>query len=395
VYSPTTFSTVFLAPTPQGQCIAAAGGNAANQDPTFDLNYAAPGSIVRDPTAPDGSLLMIYEGTNTCIANPGGPKSGDGAFITTAVATSLDYGKTWPTYAGNGNFTFTPLPSVNPTQGPRAASGALGAGACMGNDCSHLTPAGYGRYPALTPSVSLATRMQSAQSLGNNNVGNSEPSAFVDDANGDAFPYIYIVYDYLPGAGDPPISNGASSDLMLARARLNGGTAPLSFSKWEGKAFTAPGVGGTGDLLLPPGSYLNCGASAQSRHSGSISYVEATRQYLLLFTCSSPGDPALGHPDGGGMGTAWFYSTSDNLSTPASWTAPVEIVGSWERWDNSQACANYKGWYPSAMSLGAKPGHLSTDGYIFYLWGCLGASSTGTTPQRQYSSRAFTMTTQP
>jgi uncharacterized protein (TIGR03437 family) len=47
------------------------------------------------------------------------------------------------------------------------------------------------------------------------------------------------------------------------------------------------------------------------------------------------------------------------------------------------------------MSLGARPGHLTTSGYVFYLWGCLGGSGTGTPPKRQYSSRAFTITTGP
>ncbi len=53
------------------------------------------------------------------------------------------------------------------------------------------------------------------------------------------------------------------------------------------------------------------------------------------------------------------------------------------------SCSDYKGWYPTLMSLGAKPGHLSTSAYGFYLWGCQGA---GTPGGRQYSSRAFTMT---
>ena len=43
------------------------------------------------------------------------------------------------------------------------------------------------------------------------------------------------------------------------------------------------------------------------------------------------------------------------------------------------------------MSMGKKPGHLSTSGvYAFYLWGC----QTGGTPSpgRQFSSRALTLT---
>jgi hypothetical protein len=35
----------------------------------FDANYAAPGSVVQDPTLPPGNLIMIYEAENHC---PGG-----------------------------------------------------------------------------------------------------------------------------------------------------------------------------------------------------------------------------------------------------------------------------------------------------------------------------------
>src|SRR5581483_11501079 len=34
----------------------------------FDGNYAAPGSIVQDPTLPPGNLIMIYEAENHCPA---------------------------------------------------------------------------------------------------------------------------------------------------------------------------------------------------------------------------------------------------------------------------------------------------------------------------------------
>jgi hypothetical protein len=38
----------------------------ATYDPMFDLNYAAPGSVLQDPTRPPGNLMMIYEAENHC-----------------------------------------------------------------------------------------------------------------------------------------------------------------------------------------------------------------------------------------------------------------------------------------------------------------------------------------
>jgi hypothetical protein len=120
--------------------------------------------------------------------------------------------------------------------------------------------------------------------------------------------------------------------------------------------------------------------------------VEATQQYLLLFTCRSPSDPAVG-PGSGNTGVAWFYSTSTDLSDPTKWTTPQEIAGSWSEIDSSGGCPSYKGWYPTIMSLGSKPGHLSTSGYVFYLWGCETGAGDANAPNRQFSSRAFTITT--
>jgi hypothetical protein len=230
------FGHVFVAPLAGGHCPAVADGNPAHQDPTFDLNYAAPGSVVLDPTAPPGSLLMIYEGVNACAGDNGGGKSGNGnGYISASVATSLDYGKTWPTYRGTPAFSFVPLPDVSKTQGPNASAGALGKSVCMGNDCTSTPPAAYGRYPVLTPPVSLTTAMATGQSLPST-MADTEPAAFLDDGAGAAAPYVYLVHGYIPGGlGDPPLPDSRNSDLVLARAQLNGGAAPLQFFKWDGK----------------------------------------------------------------------------------------------------------------------------------------------------------------
>ncbi|HEV2444633.1 MAG TPA: IPT/TIG domain-containing protein, partial [Candidatus Sulfopaludibacter sp.] len=386
---PTGFGDVFLAPTAQGKCPVVADGDPAHQDQTFDLGYAAPGSVVKDPTAAPGSLFMIYEGVNTCIGDNGGAKTGNGnAYISAGVATSLDYGKTWPTYRGTAAFTFVPLPNSNKTQGPNAPSGALGQAVCTGTNCNTTPPATYGRYPALSPPISLATAMATGQPLPST-MADSEPSAFVDDAAAIASPYVYLVHGYIPGGlGDPPIPDGRNSDLALARAQVNGGTAPLQFLKWNGQAYASPGIGGAESPILPDGAFQNCAALTQSRSQGSIYYVEPTQQYLLLFVCGSPRDPAGSSAN---RGSAWFFSTAYDLGNPAQWTPPQEVAGSWGDWDTSGGCPAYKGWYPTAMSLGAKPGHLTSSGYIFYMWGCLGGSSLGAPPQRQYSSRSFQM----
>ena len=384
-FYPAGFGQVFRGPFPQGKCPVVADGNPAHQDQTFDLGYAAPGSIVKDPTGPPGSVLMVYECTNACVGDNGGSKTGSGAYEVTAIATSLDYGRTWPTYRGTATFAFALLPGTNKTQAPDAPSGALGENVCMGNDCGPTPPAAYGRYPVLAPPVSLATVMAAGQPL-QGNMGDSQISGFVDDAAASAAPYLYVVHNYLPGSG-------SGNDLAIARARLNGGSAALSFAKWDGQSFSSPGIGGTEGALLPSGSFQSCGGNAQARSGGSIDYVEETRQYLLLFACDSPGDPANGS-GGGNRGSAWFYSTSRDLGDPTQWTAPQEITGSWSPWDTTGGCQSFKGWYPTLMSPGREPGHLSTSGYAFYLWGCEGGSGDPNAPQRQFSSRAFTITTQ-
>jgi hypothetical protein len=84
VYPP-DLGAVFLAPVAQGKC-PPPNADTGLQDATFDLAYAAPGSVLKDPTSESGRLLMIYEGTNTCIGSPGGKNPGTGAYETIGVA---------------------------------------------------------------------------------------------------------------------------------------------------------------------------------------------------------------------------------------------------------------------------------------------------------------------
>jgi hypothetical protein len=390
------FGTVFLEPIVEGHCPNVA--DPTQQDQTFDLDYAASGSVVADPTDRAGHLLMVYEGANTCVGNVGGRKSGTGAYITTGIATSLDDGHTWPAYRGTPTFDFVPLPYANKTEGPNAPFGALGTAVCLGTDCTQTPPSTYGRYAVLSPPTALASLTAAGQPLADSTF-DSEPSAFVDDASPGPERYIYEVHKYGPGSASPPedqLPDGRSSDLTVARAQLNGGSAPLQFYKWDGHSFSAPGLGGHEVAILPDGAFENCGDVRQSRSQGSISYVDVTQQYLLTFVCNSPGDPINGSP-GGRFGSAWFWATSSDLSDQTTWSTPLEVVGSWAPWDTgtppgSYGCPSYTGWYPTFMSLHHAPGRLTTSGYVFGMWGCLGGS-TATPPKRRYSSRQFTITT--
>ncbi|MBS1858978.1 MAG: hypothetical protein JST11_26635 [Acidobacteria bacterium] len=373
---PGGFGQVFDPSTKGDVCPAVADGNPAHQDQTFDMHYAAPGSVVKDPTGKPGALLMVYEGTNACIGNPGGPILGDNDdYISQAIATSLDYGKTWPTYRGTPTFSFVPLPGFNQTQAPNAPMGALGRNVCMGNDCTTTPPAAFGRYPIVTPPTSLASLMAAGKPL-TAKFGEQEISGFVDDVAGNPAPYLYA----------------NSGNVRIARAQLNGGSAPLTFQKWDGQAFASPGVGGAESSVLPAGAFENCLAPAQAQFGSSISYVDDAQQYLLTFVCVSSGDPSLGQSAGGARGAAWFFSTSSDLSDQTKWSTPREIAGSWSEFDNSGGCSDYKGWYPTFMSLGKTAGRLSLTGYVFYLWGCQGGGTPP--PGRQLSARAFTITLQ-
>jgi hypothetical protein len=150
------------------------------------------------------------------------------------------------------------------------------------------------------------------------------------------------------------------------------------------------------------GPFNNCLAATQNQFGSSISYVESTKQYLLTFVCLSTGDPKLGpNQQGAVRGAAWFYATSYDPSDPTQWSnpdvlgnpQPREITGSWSAFDpTSTTCPDFKGWYPTLMSLDTDPGHLSNSGYVFYLYGCQGGGS-GQAPARQFSSRAFKITT--
>jgi len=408
---------VFIAPMDRESCPA------SYEDTTFDLNYANPGQVVIDPTNPfntgPGNLLMIYEGTNKCLGalSTNSTKPTGSFYASIGIATSNDYGHTWPSYAPNSfdpSFGFTPLPQQNLSYGPNIPWTSFGVGGPVCIDINNVcTPPPhsplYGRYGVLSPPVSLPSAALEAPLSAP--IGEQEPSAFVDPTLKGT--YLYVVYD--PSDGE----------ISVARALL-GGTHKLSFTKWFGSSVSygdtssgsfqpssyngVPNNGsGVESPIFPmqagaaPGSasYQSCQADTQLQEMGSISYVDETNQYLMTFVCSSPTDPenALSTVPGCTpplCGAAWFYSTLDgtqyDLSRQDKWSTPQEITHSWVPFDSSYACNYSSAWYPSFMSPDVLSAHLSTNGgYVFSMQGCPGA---GDPNLRRYSSRALVIATQ-
>jgi hypothetical protein len=89
----------------------------------FDENYAAPGSVVQDPTLPAGNLIMLYEAENHC---PGGVQN-EPFYATVGFARSSDNGKTWPAPVGGltgGSSRHPILQSADPQ--PTSTHGYIG-----------------------------------------------------------------------------------------------------------------------------------------------------------------------------------------------------------------------------------------------------------------------------
>lgn len=198
-------------------------------DTEFDENYAAPGSVLQDPTLPPGNLLMLYEAENHC---PGGVNQ-QPFYVTVGFARSSDNGKTWPA----------------------AVNAPLG---------------GPARYPVL--------KIQAPEpNTPHNPMGNAIPSGYIDrNAVGDY--YLYAVYEYYSGGISQPPYDGL---LRVARAKL--GSDPLVFSKWYQGAFSQPGIGGLDSTPLPG---LGCASGHQIE--GQISYLDDLGLYLMTYSCVSP-----------------------------------------------------------------------------------------------------------
>jgi len=158
-------------------------------DATWDENYAAPGSVLQDPTLPAGNLIMLIDAEQHC---PGGVWQRP-FYISVGFARSSDNGKTWP------------APEI----------GALG---------------GPSRHPILQSPEPQPT-------VPHKDLGNGIPTGFVDkSASGDY--YLYVAYTDFPSSGT-----------RVARAKL--GADPLTFLKWYNGSFSQPGIGGLDSAILP------------------------------------------------------------------------------------------------------------------------------------------------
>jgi hypothetical protein len=170
-------------------------------DSELDENYAAPGSVLQDPTLPAGNLIMLYHAEQHC---PGGVWQAN-FYGTVGSARSSDNGKTWPA----------------------PVNGVLG---------------GPSRRPVLQSPEPQPTTPQRL-------LGDNSPSGFVDkSARGDY--YLYAAYVYFSGTGQA---------VRVARAKL--GADPLTFLKWYNGSFSQPGIGGLDSDVTPS---TGCGSKYQT-----------------------------------------------------------------------------------------------------------------------------------
>lgn len=410
--------------------------NPAN-DTTFDLNYATAGSVVIDPTAPtnasgEPALLMVYEGVNGCAA----PSTASlGGYVSIAIATSRDGGRSWPMYA-NMPFSFPSTFNDGTIPGPNAGTGAVGANVCEGSVCSPQPPLPdtYGRYAVLEPPIPLLEIMNGL-AIGQTLLGDEEPSAFVDPAPSGRETFLYVVANG-GGKTGPFTWPGVAPGLTVARAPLQKGANTLSFMKWydpdgNGRGFAPiyrstctsgvcpttvcdplhdPNCRNNTGLTLAGGlaspifqvdpnadqtspKYKHCLTALQAMAGPQISYVADRGLYLLTFVCHSPIDPLTGDPqysDPKHGSEAWFFSTMDaaqyDLGQQGQWSAPQEIDGSQGPLVNVSCSGNgftFDGWYPTFMSATAPAGTLADKGWVFYLNGPYGCVP------RHYSTRQF------
>jgi hypothetical protein len=369
--------------------------NTAVNNAAFDLNYAAPGSILPDPTNP-GSTLMVYSATNRSIGLvPGSSTLANGPYNSVGIATSSDGGHTWPSYASVAAIP----PNQNAASGPTTVNGATGNSVCAGYagaSCNVSGNSAYGRYPVVQPPVTISSLMSSTGTSGlSYTIGDGSPSGFIDTYSGSPTPYLYAVNDYVaPNPANP--AGPELSQLSISQAPLNGGTAPLSFKQWRNGSFSLAGIGaasGPSAIGFLPGletKFQSCEGPNQIQTAGSISFVSATDQYLLSFVCiSRGGDPANGT---GSAGAAWFFATNTDLTLEDNWSQPQEIGNSWAEFNpNIASCDSYKGWYPSLMSLNMPGGELGLDDYAFFLNGCRGDPTIGS--GREFESAYLTIDT--
>lgn len=307
---------IFWAPHP-------GSGNCGYKTVThFDEQYAAPGSVLQDPTQPPGNLIMIYEAEIHCPVSPQGMGAG---WVSIGVARSPDGGKTWPPPVARPN---------------------------MENDWLEY---GDGRYAGITipgtpPKMAFASFY-----------GDVLPSAFIDDMDPSGEYHIYVPYQF---TGD--LTHKADARIHIARAKIGDRAGhrdegQLHFYKWYQGGWKGEGRGGEEDAVMPA-----CGASI-GEGGGQIEYNDALRRYMMTFVCSTYYCPPTGscYP----TQLSLFYSTATSL-TAEDWTEPRLIQNS--TYTDEPAPNNSQiidGGYPSFVSPGCEPGHIGLSGTVFLLKG--------------------------
>lgn len=318
------------------QC-AADVGNPPGLDAEFDENYAAPGSVLQDPTLPAGNLMMIYEGENHCRVDKMGTFHNVQFYYATAgFARSSDNGVTWA------------MPSVAPSAT---------------------------RYPILSgPGVKPGYDPNNLSA-----VGDAIPSAFV------AGSCLYVVYANHPKPGDTDTRDA----IQIARAQL-GGVDPLIFHKYLAAngagGFTSPGILGTGTDVVPftpVGAVSSEPICTGTQYQPGLSFNDVLQRYLMTMVCEVSSVPGQ---------LAWFYSTATSLDLE-DWTTPRMIANTQSAsvtpCPNDMTGVQFDGWYPSVYSLTQNPGHTEGTNIAFYLDGC------NLDIHRTFSSRPVAVTPDP
>ena len=327
-------SPVLNSPKPFGQC--AGVGDPAGLDDEFDENYAAPGSVLQDPTLSAGNLIMVYEGENHCRTDPSTMivHNVQPYYATAGFARSSDNGVTWPAPG------LTPGPFRYPILGGPAAK------------------------PAYDPTSITA-------------VGDAIPSAYIKGS------CLYVVYANHPA----PTDTNHAIAIQIARTQLDGTTDPLTFQKYlvssGAGAFDSPGLGGDGTNVIPFTPIGSASATPQctgTQFQPGLSYNQALHRYLMTMVCEVSSTAGQ---------LAWFYSTATSLETQ-DWTVPQIIENTQS---TTSACGSngtsFDGWYPSLYNLTLAPGHTGRNNVAYYLNGC------NLDPTRVFATRPITVTPDP
>ncbi|MBV1704282.1 MAG: hypothetical protein KGI57_09565 [Hyphomicrobiales bacterium] len=300
-----------------------AGGSCAHPGVThFDEQYAAPGSVVQDPTLPPGNLIMVYEAEIHCPQSSKGMAAG---WVSIGIARSADGGRSWPP--------------------PVAQKGYEG----------DWLEYGDGRYAGVTLPGAPPKKAFDAF------YGDALPSAFVDDRDPTGQFYLYVAYQF---TGAP----GAEADarIHVARAWLGDRSGhresgQLHFFKWRAGGWTQKGRGGSEDGASPP-----CGAS-YGEGGPQIAYDDALRRYVMTFVCTTYVCPSPGKCEA--TEDSLFFATATSLAKQ-DWSPARKIERStYRRVNRPDGGWIVDGGYPSFVSPGCKPGHLGLTGSVFLLKG--------------------------